>query len=671
MKVLNFPLAKISIFFIFGILFSKYFSLNPILVFTTLVVSILILFAVYFKKLKSFFGSLSLIISFLFGIATCVFHNETLKSNHYIHGIENLKSDTDFEITVLEKLKNSATNYRYKVEVVQINNQLKTGKLILNIKNEATIPILKIGSHLKLKGSIYKNRNPNNPSQFDYAKYLENQQVYGQVYVYPEDIKIGNSIDKNLNYYAAELRNTIIFNLKKNNFNSKELNVVIALILGQQQDISPEILKDYQYAGAIHVLSVSGLHVGFILIFITFLLKPIPNSKLGSLSKVIITLLSLVLFGVLAGLAPCVLRSVVMFSFLTIGNYLKRSVNIYHTLLVSILVILLFEPSFLFDVGFQLSYIALFFIVWLQPLFSSIYIPKNKLVGYFWDIITVSFAAQIGTLPLSIYYFHQFPGLFFITNLIILPFLTLILALGVVVVILAGFDFVWLPMMHTLEKSIWLLNKVIGWVASFEDFIFKDVPITIYMMWNLYLIIILFIIWAKKPSFTKLTISLVSVLLFQILLFQTKFKTSKTSEFIVFSQRKSTLICERNGKSNTIFANDSVLKKLNQNTVLKSFLVANFNSEILKKELKNLYYFKKNKIVVLDEKTSLIGEKMDVLILINSPKINLERLFLTQKPKQIVADGSNYKSYVKIWRKIAKKYNVLFHDTSENGFFKL
>ncbi len=671
MKVLNFPLAKVSIFFVFGIIFSKYVSLKPIVVFMPLVVSILILYVIYLKKIKSFFGFLSLIISFFLGIATCVFHNEKLKFNHYIYCIENLKSDTNLEVNVLEKLKNSETNYRYIVAVEKINNQLKTGKLILNIKNDATLSILKIGSHLKLKGSIYKNRKPNNPNQFEYAKYLENQQIYGQVYVYIEDVKIGNLYDKNLNYYAAEIRNKIILNLQKNNFSSKELNVVIALILGQQQDISPEILKDYQYAGAIHVLSVSGLHVGFILIFITFLLKPIPNSKIGSLLKVIIILICLWLFGILAGLAPCVVRSVAMFSILTIGSHLKRSVNIYHTLLVSIMIILLFKPSFLFDVGFQLSYVALFFIVWLQPLFSSIYNPKNKIVSYFWDIITVSFAAQIGTLPMSIYYFHQFPGLFFVTNLIILPFLTLILSLGVVVVILAGFNIVWLPLMHLLEKSIWLLNKIIAWVASFENFIFKDIPITSYIMLSLYLSIICWVIWAKKPSFSKLIVGLGSVLLFQIILIQTKFSNSKTTEFIVFSQKKSSLICERNGKKTMVFSNDTVLKKTKENSSLKSYLVANFSTETTINPVQNFYFFNNKKIVLLDEKTLITNEKMDVLILTNSAKINLERLFLTQKPELIVADGSNYKSYIKIWKKACEKNDISFHDTSEKGYFKL
>jgi competence protein ComEC len=192
--------------------------------------------------------------------------------------------------------------------------------------------------------------------------------------------------------------------------------VVSALILGQQQDISKEILKDYQYAGAIHILSVSGLHVGFILLFITFLLKPLRKDKLGNTIRLLTIIISLWGFAILAGLSPSVVRSVTMFSFVAVGMYLKRSTNIFHTLLVSMFLILFFQPSFLFDVGFQLSYLSLFFILWLQPVISNLWEPKNKIVSYFWDILTVSFAAQIGAFPLSIFYFHQFPGLFFINK---------------------------------------------------------------------------------------------------------------------------------------------------------------------------------------------------------------------------------------------------------------
>jgi len=193
-----------------------------------------------------------------------------------------------------------------------------------------------------------------------------------------------------------------------------------------------------------------------------------------------------------------------MFSFVAVGMYLKRRTNIFHTLLVSMFLILFFQPSFLFDVGFQLSYISLFFILWLQPLLSGLWEPKNKIVTYFWDILTVSFAAQIGAFPLSIYYFHQFPGLFFITNLVIIPFLIVIMGLGVLVMAMAAFDFVPMLTMKSLEFCIYFLNKIINWVASFEQFIIKDIPINWQSLLCLYLLIIAFVILFKKPTYSKI-----------------------------------------------------------------------------------------------------------------------------------------------------------------------
>ena len=674
MKIVQFPLFKVTIFFVFGIIFSHYFDFqvfNLLIVLACSMLLLVVLFRLKFK-LKSILISLTIFISsFLIGLLSHSIHKEINNKKHYIHSILKDKGESQIEIVIIEKLKDSPTNFRYIAEVNQLNSEPKCGKILLNINNETEIKRITIGSHLLLSGSIYKNQKPKNPDQFDYSKYLENQQVYGQFYTSASEVKISAEISKSFSFYAAELRNKIISNLENKGFHKQELSVVVALILGQQQEISPEILHDYQFAGAIHVLSVSGLHVGFILTFLTFLLKPIPNTKKGSLLKLFITLLGLWSFGVLAGLAPCVVRSITMFSFVAIALFLNRSSNIYFSLLISGLLILLFQPSFLFDVGFQLSYLALFFIVWLQPLLKTIYTPKNKIITYFWDIITVSFAAQIGTLPLNIYYFHQFPGLFFVTNLIVLPGLTLLLALAIFVVLFAAFDVVWIPVIKTLESGIWLLNKIINWIASFERFIFKDIPLSFSMLLGLYLVFFTWIVWFKKPSFTKLSISFVSLIVFQIICLNTKFNSEKTTEFIVFNIKKNTLISERNGENIIVFANDSLHGKIENNTNLKSYLVANFCKVIKKKRMQNVYYFNKKKILVINKYATTTLLNADVLLLTNSPKINLERLFLNYKPEQVVCDGSNFKSYVKLWKKSCEKLNIPFHDTTEKGFFKI
>ncbi|WP_353083724.1 ComEC/Rec2 family competence protein [Flavobacterium sp.] len=512
MRVLQFPLIKITASFVLGLLIAHY--TKPAFLFSLIAVllSLLTLFSVYFYAksklvITNLFGITALSTALFIGIFTTVTQDPTRNKTHYIHFISNQNKNCAVVLIIKEKLKTTAVSNRYVAQIISLDGKATCGKVLLNLKKSTPLKI-DIGSKLQAVGTIRKTKPPMNPNQFDYGKYLENQHIYCQMYVNTTSIKSSRIKEKNVFYYASLLRNKIIQNLEKNHFHKSELSVVVALILGQQQDISPEIVRDYQYAGAVHVLSVSGLHVGFILLFITFLLKPFPNSRSGALVKLIIVITFLWAFGLLAGFAPSVVRSVTMFSFVAVGMFLRRSVNIYNTIAISALLILLFQPSFLMDVGFQLSYVALYFIVWLQPLLASLWTPKYKLTSYLWDIITVSFAAQIGTFPMSIYYFHQFPGLFFVTNLVILPGMSLILGLGAIVMFLAAFDWIWLPLLKALEWSIWLLNKVIAWVASFEGFVFKDIPLSIYIMWGLYVLIFCVIIWFKKPTFKKLLVVL-------------------------------------------------------------------------------------------------------------------------------------------------------------------
>jgi len=436
-----------------------------------------------------YFGLATYFFALAIGATAQIIPNDSFRKSHYLQQSEIFDSPHWVFISIREKLRSSSFNDRYVAMVSQIDETKRSGKLLVNIQKDSLNHSFEIGTHLKIKGSLYKNRTSKNPNQFDYGKYLENKQIYAQLYTDAATIQIGSLIDKDIWYYTSRWRTRIIRNLQKNHFKSAELSVAIALILGQQQDISPEIIQDYQFAGAVHILSVSGLHIGFILLFVTFLLQPIPNTKLGSLIKLLLILVSLSLFGFIAGFAPSVVRSVVMFSFVAIGMYLRRSTNIYHTLLVSIFLILLFEPSFLFDVGFQLSYLALFFILWLQPLIAQLWMPKNKVLHYFWDILTVSFAAQIGTFPLSVYYFHQFPGLFFVTNLVVIPFLSFIMGLGVLVMVLAAFDLVPLFLAKGLEWSLFILNKIINSIASLEQFIFKDIPFNMLILISTYMLL--------------------------------------------------------------------------------------------------------------------------------------------------------------------------------------
>jgi competence protein ComEC len=399
-----------------------------------------------------------------------------------------------------------------------------------------------------------------------------------------------------------------------------------------------------------------------------FLMGFIPNTKRTSYYKLGILILSLWSFAILAGLSPSVVRSVTMFSFVAVGMHLKRKTNIFHTLVVSILLILLFEPPFLFDVGFQLSYMALFFILWMQPLLNSLYEPKNKIVNYFWQILTVSLAAQIGTLPLSLYYFHQFSGLFFVTNVVVIPFLSLIMSFGIVVLLLAAFGIAPHFLVISLEGLIFILNKIINKIASFEQFVLKDIPFNALMFWSLLFVIIASVFCFKKLNFQRIAFVLMALLLFQTSYFTARWKSQKEQDWVVFNVKRSTLIIEKDGQNVTAFSDMNLIEY----NPLKSFLVANFCKINTQKSVENLAFFKNKKILIIDSSGNYPRKvNPDLMLLRQSPKINLERVFKTCKPKMLVADASNYKSYTALWKATCLKEKIPFHHTNEKGFYRL
>lgn len=677
MKLYQFPIVRITLCLIAGIFSAFYIRPSLTIAFLALGISLLVCGYAFYKSNKTFtpnssFGMALYLVFFSIGITTTLLHDESLHQNHYTQSESNFDKDQNIQLIIREKLKNSSKYNRYFAEVVSIENQGTCGKILLNIKKDSIETTLSVGNQLLVYDQLQKHFKPNNPNQFDYGKYLEIKGVHAQIYTDPTAVKIGSKIEKGITFYTANFRNTIIQNLAKSGFKKEELAVVTALILGQQQDISPEVLRDYQYAGAVHILSVSGLHVGFILLFISFLLQPIPNTTLGNTSRLLLTIVSLWLFAFVAGLAPSVVRSTVMFSFIAIGMHLKRENNSFHTAIVSLFLILLFEPMFLFDIGFQLSYLAVFFILWLQPLLDKVWQPRNKVLGYFWSILTVSFAAQIGTLPLSIYYFHQFPGLFFITNLVLIPFLSAIMALGTLLMILAYFN--WIPelLSKTVEILITLTNTIISKIAAIESFVLQNIPLSFSMMLIGYLLIISWTIWIEKPKFNKLLFALGSVLLFQTILFTTKWNSENNREFVVFNVMKKSIIAIKNGSAIALYTSEEIAKNSFEERMLQTYATAKYSKIEVIKPIVNTFLFAHKKILLIDStsayKTSI---QPDIVILSQSPKVNLERLLEIQKPELIIADASNYKSYIALWKRTCLKRKIPFHSTYEKGFYSL
>jgi len=533
-----------------------------------------------------------------------------------------------------------------------INDQKVTGKLLLNVQKDSTFTSLKVDDLVTTK-TVFKDLiSPLNPHQFDYKSYLKKQYIYHQLFSENNKLLILDRRKSRLFGFAAQLRETINIKLKEFDFKADELAIVNALILGQRQDISEEIYNSYTQAGAIHILAVSGLHVGIILFILNFLFRPLERLKEGKFIKTVIILILLWSFAVVAGLSASVTRAVTMFSVVAIGMNLKRPSNIYN----------------LFDVGFQMSYLAVFSIVWIQPIIYRIWTPKYYLVNKFWQILTVTISAQFGVVPLSLFYFHQFPGLFFISNLVIIPVLGFILGLGIFVIALALLNFLPQFLASIFGYIISLMNDFVMLISKQEDFLFKHISFGLLSVISSYLLIIVLVKLYKNKSYRYISLALLSISLFISVLIFNNYNNS-SNEFLIFHKSRFSLI---GIKQNTEFVLHHNLDSLTfaKDKLVTNYKIGNYIDQVKNDTIKSIYKINDKKMLIVDSlgvyKTSF---KTDYVLLRNSPKINLNRLIDHLEPKLIIADGSNYKSYQERWLETCVKKEIPFHQTSEKGAF--
>lgn len=661
MDLLQYPLVRFTLFYVFGIIAGAVWPTDFIGLIAGFAVALMLLGLqmVFVRKsnhLTIGYGITLLVSAFLLGMVVQKLHRGDTSPRAYVHLTSNPSRAYRLQLTVRERLK-PTRHERYIALVNRVNETRTDGKVLLHWYAQP----LTVGQTIWTVSNIRTGTRPKNPGQFDYTRYLEEHGILAQTHVRTAILSRGTARD--LFYFADVLRTTVINHFKAAGLTGDELAVLNALLLGQQQEISQEVVRDYRFAGAVHILSVSGLHVGFLMLLVNWLVRRLPRSRWGRWLKIATIVSVLWAFAFVAGLSPSVVRSVTMFSFVALGLHLDRDTNVFHTLVVSMLLILLVAPSFLFDVGFQLSYLAVFFIVWLQPMFQRIWSPQNRIVRYGWQIITVSFAAQLGTLPLTLYYFHQFPGLFFVTNLLVLPLLSVIMVLGLVALVPAMFTVVPVGLAAPLGHCVRFLNAVIAYIAHFEQFVWRDIPFSKLMMLASYAAIFAWVIWFRKQNFVRISTALAATAVLQIAI---RFETRPTAHdwLILYAPRHSVLV-ERNGTSAEVFT-DSIDEQ-----TLQNFRTAHFIGKLKMHRLPNVLWADGKKILVIDSSAVYPKCRPDVVLLRQSPRLHFERLLQDLKPSIVIADASNYKSAVARWKRTARQQKIPFRAIAETGYCHL
>jgi competence protein ComEC len=442
-------LGRLLLAFIIGIVLASLlpFNLKWILCIGVIWVLVILIHSYFAHRLNGFtfhwLNGLSINLIFIYcGCLLTYSIQNGLSPNHF-----SKQKANNITLIIKDDISNNNLNNRYLADILFINDIKKThGKILIYAKSKK----LQLGSVLKINANIIPFQKNRNPGEFNAQAFWKKKQVFHFLFLNEKDTIIGF---KALNFFKANsLWIAYKFDsiLKKNLIDEESYRIASALLIGSRVGISEDVISDYSKTGTIHILSVSGLHVSIIFLVLNKFLSIFRWGK-TKLIKSIILIGFVCLYAYITGLSPSVCRSAVMISFSIIGKQINQQSNPYNLIAGSALLLLIIDPFYLYDIGFQLSYFAVLGIIYFyQAIYELIYI-ENKLLNQVWMLIAVSISAQLSTLPMALYYFHQFPNYFLLANLLAIPLSSIALYLGIA---LLAFN------------PITIVSKYIGFVLS-------------------------------------------------------------------------------------------------------------------------------------------------------------------------------------------------------------
>lgn len=681
MKFANLPLLQVCLVFFFGIWFGftdfnvgfSTYLLISLSLFVLFIISFLI--SKSYPNSKALFTFISLLFLFGLGIINTKLHLPEHQEHHYsqLFAKDSLQNNyVTFEGEVIKSLKSSPYKDKYEVKLSFLNGFKTKGKVLFQIPVAHHFSI-NSNSIISGFGNIKAFENPKNPQQFNYKDYMFTQQMSHVIDSEVSQIKVEGESGLSFISFGEKARDKIQHSLEKHTFTKDQMDIIQALLLGQKQNIDPETYTQFSRAGVVHILAVSGLHVGILLLILQFITKGLLRIQNGRILREIVVLLGIWGFASLAGFTPSVLRAAVMFSFLSVALNYKRKTSAINTLALSAVFLIIINPYFIFQVGFQLSYLAVISIVTLQPRLSSLYHPSYYLDRKIWDIVTVTVTAQLGVLPLSLYYFHQFPGLFLLSNLVILPGLGVLLGGGILIILMSLLSILPDFLVSFYGKLLDLLLEFVNWVASKEDLIFYDIYFTRPMLIFSLILFLSLVLWdsnRKSWSYSLLNLSLVALLM---CIYIEKQNQIQQDEIVVFQTYRNSQLGVLDGSFLNLYSD----KLQPKDSIKKVYHIQNYKTlkgidSIRLTHFKNIYQLNSNEILLVLDSVPVYPKQdfqPNYLLLKNSPDINLDRVIGEIKPRQIIADGSNYKTDIERWQVSAKKSNIKFHSTWEDGAF--
>jgi competence protein ComEC len=465
MYLRSIPVLRYFILLVAGIYVSEWYQpkLNHIYIFLSIILSLGILSA---KITKLRF--LRYLVPFLFfgiGLGSSYLFNQKNQANH----ITKVGQFDQYMAMIDSYTESKPKTYKVTAQIFAVKKNGKwskvVGKTMLYFNKEAQV-VPQYGEIYILKNTLREIEPPKNPLEFDYKTYQARKNIFTHQFLREGDfIKAGEMKGWSLFKFANSLNVYTHTVFKEMLDTPKQMGVAEAMIGGMKAELDFETKQWYSATGAIHILAVSGMHVVILFVVLNALFGLFLNKKKPTFLVVI--LVSLWSYAIFTGLSPSVCRSTLMFSMIQFGTYFRRDDNPVNTLLLSAIVLLIIVPTWLYDVGFQLSYLAVLGIMIIYPSLKRLFYISWKPLRWIWEISAVSIAAQILTLPLTLYYFHQFPNYFLLANPVVSLISSVMLPIGLLVLFVAkipfigaglGFIFKWL--INILNYSVYIIAEL-------------------------------------------------------------------------------------------------------------------------------------------------------------------------------------------------------------------
>jgi competence protein ComEC len=653
MKLSSYPLVRHFLFLASGIVVYAFTQWFHPLVYSSLAVFLLLLLAP-----NAFIRGISLAgLLFFAGITLTHHHSGYTNSQHYIH---KLTSPFDFyKVTVTSNAEVKPKSYKVTAQVEQLRLAGKWQKAQGEVLLYFPLAIEKrpvYGDVFLIKGFPREVEPPKNPLEFDYKTYLARKNIYTHQFLRKNQyVFLDNQPPNLLQKWANSVRTYADVVFQTNLSDRNAYAIADAMVLGIREEIDHDLQKAYSAAGAIHVLSVSGMHVGIVYLLLQYLfgkrrLFKKQTQRFPKKEPIFALLVIVLLFAyaLVTGFSASVVRATVMFSFIQLAPLFGRKHTIYNTLAFSAIVLLCYNPYWLFDVGFQLSYLAVFGIVWLYPPLYLLYHPTHFITRWLWSLTVVAFSAQLLTFPLAAYYFHQFPNYFLLANPLVALLGGAILPFGMVLLAVAKIPIVATAVAFCLELLLKTLNASMFFILELPNSLFQGISISVPEVILLYSTIIGVALFFFRTEIKWLKVAFISVFLFTIYIVQKDYQQSKQQEITFHYIPKKSSISIIDGKqavwiADTSLTNDSRIYDFHLKNYYDQQGIVRYKQHIPQSTdgLVEILVNQKQIVWIRNKNFRTYKGKADYLMISNNSIKSLKTLTEHHKPQLIIIDDSN------------------------------